>query len=150
MDEPNWPKILQEIYRKQEHWQYFGEGEPQGYHDEDHPLRENTDLTGKELEAGVSFLTDMGLVEEKDDGFLYLTEEGFDVIRQRELQTSNLVTNRALVFFTLILAISTVFDSMVGLYGLEEWISTSLAVIMVGAILSLYYLTRKQRWFDIE
>jgi hypothetical protein len=117
MAEDRWAKILHQIYRNEEEWNFYKINGDHSYSD-NHPLAENLGINGEELASGLEFLEKQKLIE-RDEGSnsAVLTEKGFEVARQREMQISQFETNLFLAVFTVLLSIGIIMQTV---YQLSE------------------------------
>lgn len=125
MAEDDWAKLLATIYKN----------DP--YHlDDSDQLREESGL--EDLTASLSFLKRHRLIEEQDDHYV-LTEKGFDVARDREMQLSQLETNMHVAVFTFILSIAIVFQMIAQLssFGQIGWTINGIVLALVIILLAL-------------
>lgn len=125
MAEDNWAKLLATIYSN----------DP--YH-----IEESAQLRGEsgleDITTALSFLKRHQLIEEQDDHYV-LTEKGFDVAREREMQLSQLETNMHVAVFTFILSIAIVFQMVAQLsaFGQLGWTINGIVLALVIILLAL-------------
>lgn len=103
MAEATWAKVLQAVY----------EDEDVG---RSGTLQRVDGLTDQELEQGLSFLSRHGLIVGPEEPVL--TEKGFDVARQREMQRSGFEMNLFLAAFTFVLSFAIVLQAVFQLRAL--------------------------------
>lgn len=97
MAEDTWAKVLDAIYRNAGN--------------DDTSLEEHVDVSADSFDDAVGFLDRHGLISESTDGYR-LTEKGFDVARDREMQLSQLETNMHLAVFTFVLTLAIVVQTI--------------------------------------
>lgn len=106
MDETKWSPVLRQIYLHQDDW----ETEDAAFE----RLQRRRGLTEDVLERIMDFLVEMNLINREATG-PRLTRNGFEVIRNREIQEAQIRTNHILLVFTAILAVSSLVNLVVSL-----------------------------------
>lgn len=107
MEETKWSPVLREIYLHQDSWGSESEAIA--------TLRRGAGIDAGRAEDVLTFLVEMELIERNGDG-PRLTTEGFNVIRNREIQEEQVRTNRILLVFTAILALSSLTNLLIAVF----------------------------------
>ncbi|MDY6770637.1 MAG: hypothetical protein SV186_01625 [Candidatus Nanohaloarchaea archaeon] len=130
MAETTWAKVLQAVY----------ETEDSGWRT---TLAERTELSDDAVEDGLEFLDRHGLVTDVDEPVL--TEKGFDVARQREMQRAQFEMNLFLAVFTFILSLAIVLQAVYQLrtLGVIGWLVGS--TLLAGTFGVFYLLEKRSR-----
>lgn len=104
----SWKEVLNEIYRYLPSEYGWGKG---GITD-DHPLAKKLKISGFELNQGLIFLSEQGLIDRKgaDKNWFNLTEKGFNVALENEKHRTNIHLQLLVGIFTIILVITGIFD----------------------------------------
>ncbi|MFB6187598.1 MAG: hypothetical protein ABEI86_12130 [Halobacteriaceae archaeon] len=139
MSRPNWVDVLDALYENEQQWRFYREGEhPEGLQDSDHPLAEESGISGSDLDAAVDFLQDKDLVEETSSGWK-LTNRGFDTITDWKRRKAQERINSAMVFLTGILGMMATVNASKTLWNLPTKISFPLGVLIGGAVVVLLH-----------
>ncbi|SFT06073.1 hypothetical protein [Halostagnicola kamekurae] len=161
MEESNGLQILQTIYEEDIYWEY-----EQDY-DKDHPVVEATEMDPETVQEGLAFLSQAGLIGRTKIGMeadvprtgheglvgvtkdgrhrgvgMGITPNGFEVMHQRKIDSTQHHTNFALVVLTAGLLAASMIQAAVALLP-QEKATTSYIIILViaiGIILALYRL----------
>lgn len=157
MAEPDWAKVLQAMYEDEEQLGYPPEV------DETHPLVEHTELEMEKVRVGFEVLEKNGWIDEnrfsmniagnKIEGEydLSLTREGFNVAHERDLKKQQNRVNKGLVFLTMILAITAIFEA--GTTLAPSFLSSNLYNTMLflsyGFFVLIIFLNA-ENWLDIS
>lgn len=104
--EPNWAKVLVELYRHDTKSSFFDLRDSEL--DTRHPLVKKMDLNVREVRDSVRFLDRNGLIEEEGEGIYRLTPSGFEVARNHRMDQSSMTNGRRLGMFSFVLAISSI------------------------------------------
>lgn len=129
MAEDTWAKLLNFIYRN--------EGDPHTAE-----LKEHLAVSDAVLMDAIEFLERHQLVESIDDGYR-LTEKGFDVARDREMQLSQLETNMHLAVFTFMLTLAIVVQTVYQLLDLGQP-GMIAGGLLIGSVLLLFGLLERR------
>lgn len=128
MAEAIWAKVLQAVY----------ESEDTGWRGS---LDESENLSEDEISDGLSFLERHDLVEGTDEPVL--TEKGFDVARQREMQRAQFEMNLFLAVFTFVLTLAIVVQAVYQLQSLGTVGHAVGGLLLVATFVLLYLLDRR-------
>jgi hypothetical protein len=125
MGEHSWAKVLNVIYSNDRI-------QKEGSLD---LIQDSLDKSRKETLEALSFLERHELIEEEGDDYL-LTEKGFDVARERDMQLSQLETNMHLAVFTFLLTVGIIVQAVyqIGRAGLFGQI-TSVSLVSFSLIM---------------
>jgi len=134
MAEAIWAKVLQAVY----------ESEDTGWRQS---LEDAGDLSDDQISDGLSFLERHDLVEEIDDPVL--TEKGFDVARQREMQRAQFEMNLYLAVFTFLLSLAIVLQAALQLQAFGTIGKAGAAVLLAGTFFLLFLLERRTSAFGL-
>ncbi|MFW9882332.1 MAG: hypothetical protein ACFFG0_55430 [Candidatus Thorarchaeota archaeon] len=133
----NWSDVLNEIYQKSPH--LHGDSVQLPFSDDKHHLAQKLKISGKELEAAISFLQDQKLVEKilpNDNNFqdfgLLLTTKGFDVARDNIKHKNSFSLQMGLLLFTAILALNGVFQILLPMGKNKTILLTIYLISLVG------------------
>lgn len=159
MEEPDWAKVLSILYAEEDSIYREIKGELS----ESHDLVTESGLETDKVEAALAFLRDQGLVETGGAGHevpegggearathieYELTEKGFEVAHERELQNKQETQNRIVAAFTVLVGISALVQavSVVATQtGPMQWILGFINV--TGALAFVYVLKGKAEIF---
>jgi predicted transcriptional regulator len=128
MSETTWARVLQAVYDSEDtNWRTS--------------LQESTDMSDETVQEGLAFLERHGLIEDTDNPVL--TEKGFRVARNREMQRSQFEMNLFLAAFTFILSLAIVMQAFYQLHtmGTVGWILGG--TLLAGTFITFYLLERR-------
>ncbi len=128
MAEAIWAKVLQAVY----------ESEDTGWR---RSLEASENLSEGEINDGLSFLKRHDLIDGMDDPVL--TEKGFDVARQREMQRAQFEMNLFLAVFTFVLTLAIVLQAVYQLQSLGTVGQAVGGLLLVATFVLLYLLDRR-------
>jgi len=122
----NWKKILLEIYNKSPH--LYGSSSKMSFYNDNHPLAQKIKITGNELNLGVIFLMNNGLIKQTNPGtlkytdqnwsnFLSITEKGFNVALELEKQKNSNSLKALIAILTAMLVLNGAFQIVTTLEG---------------------------------
>lgn len=138
-EEPDWAKVLQELYRGQLAADVHPT-QPTKLLELQGPLTENTELTIDEVESGLDFLDKVGLAEkfDMDEEVLGgLTPRGFEVAHEREIAKRQDRTNRGLVLVTAVLGLSALLGLMPTTFSLPAVLDKVAVVVLVVSLVGV-------------
>jgi hypothetical protein len=128
MAEAIWAKVLQAVY----------ESEDTGWRQS---LGDSDGLSDEQISDGLSFLDRHDLITGPDDPVL--TEKGFDVARQREMQRAQFEMNLFLAVFTFVLTLAIVLQAVYQLQSLGTIGHAAGGLLLVATFVLLYLLDRR-------
>jgi len=130
MSEPDWAKVLQYFYQEADSEIQFYEGHPA----EELDVVKDIDIEQDDLKRILNHMEEIGLLEYKEvpvsvakEGEYYktkaanftLSEKGFDVAHQRELNKGQKIINRDIRNLTIILAFTASIQALAAAFSVE-------------------------------
>jgi len=110
----NWKRVLKEIYDfAPNNW---GESKKVSKYDDTHDLAKRLKISGQELGNTMSFLEDQKLIKtnvsnpKEYSAFWIITEKGFNIAREIQIEKMNAFQQTTIIFLTFILALTTFFE----------------------------------------
>ncbi|MFW5847002.1 MAG: hypothetical protein ACOCUU_02460 [Nanoarchaeota archaeon] len=142
----NWKKVLREIYNyAPNNW---GESQKVSKYDSNHELVKKLKISGQELGNTISFLEEQKLIKtnisnpKKYSAFWIITEKGFNVSRELEKEISNAFQQATIIFFTFILALTTLFSFIAESQNNENLFIWYVVSILMGISITTYIFKR--------
>jgi len=151
-----WPDVLQYLYSSGGTVVVSVRDTEASVQEVEYPLPDALNASMDDLHKAISVLHRAELIEMKEDtvrGFemfyLKLTKRGFEVAHERELAENQQETNENLAFFTLILGLAAILQTVAAAVQLGQ-VSMKIGLLLLTLILTLalaFYQSQPLRWF---
>lgn len=153
MSDPDWAKVLSALYAEEDSVYREIKGELS----ESHDLVTESGLQTKNVDGALAFLRDQGLVDTEGAGHevpesggearsthigYELTEKGFEVAHERELQNKQATQNRIVAAFTVLVGISALVQAVSAVPTESVLMQGILSFIIVTGTLAFVYVLK--------